>query len=80
MRATVLLRLAWHQKFADKHLVYEAGLSLLGLIADTDQVLQDFIKLLRSDLVEQPLDSLLLLDLLGVVSHHFTSLQHMSRS
>ena len=59
-------------------LVYEARLSLLSLVTNINDVLQDLVKLLGRDLVEQALDSLLLLDLLWVVSLNLPSLHTMT--
>lgn len=59
-------------------LVYEARLSLLSLVADINNVLQDLVELLGCDLVEQALDSLLLLDLLWVVPLNLASLHIMT--
>lgn len=59
-------------------LVYKARLSLLSLVANINDVLQDLVEFLGCDLVEQALDSLLLLDLLWVVSLNLASLHIMT--
>ena len=57
------------------HLSDEARLGLLAFIAHHHEVTQDLLKLIRGNLIEQALDGLLLLLLLGVVSTQLAHLQ-----